>query len=186
LVPQLFTINPPPESAVPFAARGRTIAVRRVSVAAPFDGRELVYRTGPYRLERDPYAILAAPPAALLTEAIRSHLPQPDSVDWAAQVREAHGPDLQLDVDVGELSGDFTHPEQAAGVIVVTFRVSSANAASPFFRKVYTRRVVLSKRTAEAVVTAWNEALAEVLGELERDLAVALSGRPIPLRPAGN
>jgi uncharacterized lipoprotein YmbA len=177
LVPQLFTIDPPLERPAAPAARRRTLALRRVNVAAPFDGRELVYRTGPYRLERDPYAVLAAPPAALLTEAIRSDLT--GSIDDAGAARGAHGPDLLLDVDVGELSGDFVRPEQPAAVLVVTFEVSSPGAASPLFRKVYARRAALTARTAEAVVTAWNEALAQSLRDLERDLDAALS-RPSP------
>ena len=88
LVPQLFTIDPPPERAAAPAGRGRRVAVRKVSVAAPFDGRELVHRTGAYRLERDPYAILAAPPAALLAEAIREHLGQ---AGFAGEAGEARG-----------------------------------------------------------------------------------------------
>jgi hypothetical protein len=37
------------------------------------------------------------------------------------------------------------------------------------------RRSVLPHRTADAVVTAWNEALADLLSELERDLDAALT-----------
>lgn len=185
LVTQLFTIDPPPERAAAPAGRGRAVAVRRVSVAAPFDGRELVYRTGAYRLERDPYAILAAPPAALLAEAIRRHLSQAGFVHEAGAASEAQGNDLLMDVDVRELSGDFVHPEQPAGVIVVAFEISPAGAPAPLFRKAYARRMVLRHRTADAVVTAWNQGLAEMLLELERDLDAALSRRPPPAPPPG-
>ncbi len=174
LVPQLFTIDPPPRLSVPRAARARPIVITRVSVAPPFDGRELVYRTGPHRLERDPYAVLAAPPADLLAEAIRNYFSGPGSVDEAAQAVEARGPEVRLDVDVAEISGDFANPEQPAGVLVFAFRVSRANAGSPVvYRKVYTRRIAIASRTAEAVVTAWNEGLADVLRELERGLDAA-------------
>jgi hypothetical protein len=174
LVPQLFTIDPPPTS-----ARPRTIVVRKVSVAPPFDGRELVYRTGPHRLERDPYAVLAAPPADLLAEAIRGHFSEPGPAD------EAHRPELLLDVDVAELSGDFVNPDRPASVLIVTFRASWAGAGSPVvYRKVCTRRIAIARRTAEAVVTAWNEGLADVLLELERGLDTAPPpGRPTPAPP---
>ena len=45
-MPQLFTLDPPMERAASPSRRGRAVVVRRVTVAAPFEGRELVYRTG--------------------------------------------------------------------------------------------------------------------------------------------
>ncbi len=183
LVPQLFTLDPPTERAASPAGRGRAVVVRRVTVAAPFEGRELVYRTGAYRFERDPYATLVAPPAALLADAVREHLGQAGFVRGAADPNEAPAPALPMDVELRELSGDFVHPERPAAVIVVAFEVRPAGDASPIFRKVYTRRTVLSRRTADAVVTAWNAELADVLGELERDLDAAL-WRSAPLGPS--
>ena len=172
LVPQLFTLDPPMERATSPSGRGRAVVVRRVIVAAPFEGRELVYRTGAHRLERDPYATLVAAPAALLADAVRERLGQARFVREAGDPSES--PALPMDVDLRELSGDFIHPEQPAAVIIVAFEVSPAGAVSPIFRKVYARRSVLSHRTADAVVTAWNAELADVLDELERDLDAAL------------
>ena len=181
LVPQLFTLDPPTERAASPSGRGRAVAVRRVTVAAPFEGRELVYRTGAHRLERDPYATLVATPGALLGDAVREHLGRAGFAREVADPSEA--PALPMDVDLRELSGDFTHPEQPAAVIIVAFEVCPAGAVSPIFRKVYARRSALSHRTADAVVTAWNAELADVLGELERDLDAALP-RSAPLGPS--
>jgi hypothetical protein len=182
LVPQLFTLDPPPpERAASLPGRGRALVVRRVTVAAQFEGRELVYRTGAYRLERDPYATLVATPAALLADAVREHLDQAGFVREASDPSEAPG--LAMDVDLRELSGNFIHPERPAAVIVVAFEVRPAGAVFPIFRKVYARRSALSHRTADAVVTAWNAELADVLGELERDLDAALP-HSAPLDPS--
>jgi uncharacterized lipoprotein YmbA len=183
LVPQLFTLDPPPARAASPGGRGPAVVVRRVTVAAPFEGRELIYRTGAYRLERDPYATLVATPAALLADVVRAHLVRAGFVREAADPSEAPAPALPMDIDLRELSGDFVHPEQPAAVIVVAFEVRLAGAASPIFRKEYARRTVLPHRTADAIVTAWNAELAEVLGELERDLDAALR-RPAPLGPS--
>jgi uncharacterized lipoprotein YmbA len=109
-VPQLFTLDPPNERAASRPGRGRAVVVRRVTVAAPLEDRELVYRTGAYRLERDPYAILVATPAALLTDAVRDHLGQAGFVREAADPSAA--PALPMDVDLRELSGDFIHPDR--------------------------------------------------------------------------
>lgn len=178
LVPQLFTLDPPTKR-VASAGPGRPVVVRRVTVAAPFDGRELVYRTGAYRLERDPYATLVASPAALLAEAVRKQLDQAGFVHGAADRSEAPPLALPMDVDLRELSGDFVHPDQPAAVIVVSFEVRPVRTGSATFQKVYARRTILPHRTADAVVTAWNAQLADVLSELERDLGAALS------RPSG-
>jgi uncharacterized lipoprotein YmbA len=183
LVPQLYTLDPPLERASSSAGRGRAVVVRRVTVAAPFEGRELVYRTGPHRLERDPYATLVATPAALLADAVRERLGLAGFVGEAADPSGAPAPALPMDVDLRELSGDFVHPDQPAAVIVVAFEVRPAAATAPLFRKVYARRSALPHRTADAVVTAWNAELADVLGELERDLDAALA-RSAPLGPS--
>jgi hypothetical protein len=183
LVPQLFSLDPPPLRADSPAGHRRAVVVRRVTVAAPYEGRELVYRTGAHRFERDPYAALVATPAALLGDAVRAQLGQagfgPDSSD----PREAPAPPLPMDVDLRELSGDFVNPEQPAAVLAVAFEVAPANAGTSVFRKVYARRAILSQRTAEAVVAAWNAELADVLGELGRDLEAALR-HSAPLGPS--
>jgi hypothetical protein len=178
LVPQLFTLEPPKERVASPPGRGRAVVVRRVTVAAPFEGRELVYRTGAYRLERDPYATLVAAPGALLADAVRADLGQAGFVREAARPDEASA--LSMDVDLRELSGDFIHSERPEAVLVVAFEIRAAGVASPIFRKVYARRSALSHRTADAVVTAWNAELSDVLDELERDLDAALP-RSAPL-----
>jgi cholesterol transport system auxiliary component len=175
LVPQLFTIDPPPERVAPPSGHGCAVVVRRVSVAPPFDGRELVYRTGPHQLERDPYASLAAPPAGLLGDAVRAYFAETGFIRKAGEAGDAGAPELVMDVEVRELSGDFARPEQPAAVIAVVFEVALAGAARPRFRKLYVRRSVLTHRTADAVVTGWNGGLADLLGELERDLDSALA-----------
>jgi uncharacterized lipoprotein YmbA len=185
LAPQLFTIDPQTEPPASPVGRGRTLAVRRVHVASPFDGRQLVYRTGPHQLERDPYAMLAASPAGLIAEALRNHFGQAGFVQEAGEGGEAGGRELRMDVDVRELSGDFVHPDRPEGVIVVAFEVFPGGAGSPLFRKVYERRTVLRQRTADAVVMAWNQGFAEMLRELDGDLETALSGRTAPSTSPG-
>jgi hypothetical protein len=179
-VPQLFTIDTPPEHIASSDSHRCAVVVRRVSVTPPFDGRELVYRTGPHQLERDPYARLAATPAALLADAVREYLGEAGFIRKVGETREVRAPELVMDVEVRELSGDFVRPEQPAAVIAIAFEVSASGAVGSLFRKVYVRRSALPHRTANAVVTAWNDAFADLLGELARDLDAALSGRCAP------
>jgi hypothetical protein len=146
-----------------------------VNVAAPFDGQELVYRSGPYRLERDPYASLVAPPAALLAAVIRERLLRAGFVRKEGEAGDERMPDLLMDVEVRELSGDFVNPEEPVGVVVIGFEVSAAGSRPPLFRKLYVRRTPLPHRTADAVVTALNQGLGDMMGELERDLEAALA-----------
>jgi uncharacterized lipoprotein YmbA len=185
LVPHLFTIDPPQERVASSTDPGCAVVVRRVSVAPPFDGRELVYRTGPHQVERDPYASLAASPAAFIADAVREYLGEAGFSRKAGEAREPRPPEVVMDVEVRELSGDFVRPEQPAAVIAIAVEVSAAGAAAPLFRKAYVRRSVLPHRTADAVVTAWNDGLADLLRELGRDLEAALSSRSAPPLSSG-
>ena len=133
----------------------------------------LVYRVGGDRVEVDPYASLAASPRSLLNEAIRaSLLRQPAVRDIVSGIVGPSG--LTVEVFVQEISGDFTRPGEPAAVLsleVTAYAGDPAPGAPPLLRKVYTRREPLPKRTAAAVVAAWNGSLADIMKDLGADLA---------------
>src|SRR5271157_2025090 len=51
----VFGTTPTP-AANPAPASHRVVAIRSLRVAAPFDGRSLVYRTGEFSYQSDPFA----------------------------------------------------------------------------------------------------------------------------------
>lgn len=77
-----------------------------------------------------------------------------------------------------ELAGDFTREAEPAAVMTLHFRVLAPVAGSATEKEIllknYSRRRPLSKRTAAAVVEAWNEALGEIMADFLGDLKSAL------------
>ena len=181
LVPQIFSIDAPAAEGTRRSAGGYVLSVKKVQVSPPFDGRELLYRTGEHRLERDPYASFAAPPADMLTAAVRGYL---RNAGFARDVVEPGGElraDLLVEVHATEIAGDLRRADDAAAVLRLRFLVLARGAGRdrgpPLFEKEYSSRTRVERRTADAIATAWNVGLSEVMkvfvGELEAVLARA-------------
>lgn len=185
LVAQTFSIDPPaPREAAREAPRSplaRVLSLRRVEVAPQFDGKSLLYRTADHELERDPYASFAAPPGEMLTAAIREYLRGASCVRDVVEPGGDLAADLVVEVYASELSGDFRRPGDAAGVLRLEFLVVPARTASeaaPLLRKEYARRNAIPRRSAAAVVVAWNQGLSQVMQDFLGDLEAALAAAP--------
>ena len=82
-------------------------------------------------------------------------------------------PNTLLEIHVSQLYGDFRDPKQAAGVLSIRFVFFDAPNETPgsvLFQKSYSRRIPFKTRTAAALMTAWNEALTQILTDLAADL----------------
>ncbi len=176
--PQTFTIDPPAPRTSPAPTATRVVALRRAEVAPTYAGSELVYRVAEHGIERDPYASLAAPPAWILTSAIRGYLRDSDYIRDVVAPGEGIPVDADIEPTLTELCGDFSSPTESAAVLSLRFRVlapaTGAGTAREILLKTYTRRTPLTQRTAAAVVAAWNSALGEVMGEFLTDLKPVL------------
>lgn len=179
--PETFTIDPPAPRSVPAAGANRVVSLRWVEAAPPYAGSDLVYRIGEHGIERDPYASLAAPPARILTSAIRGYLRDSDFIRDVVAPGEGLPVDAEIEPGLTELAGDFSSPADPEAVLTLRFRVlSPAIGAGPereILLKTYMRRVPLSRNTAAAVVEAWNRALAEIMAEFLGDLRPILPQR---------
>jgi hypothetical protein len=171
---QTFTLDPPPVSAAVDRVGAAVVSLARVRVAPPYAGTSFVYRMGGHRVERDPYAIFAAPPGWMLTNALRGYL---RNADFIRDVVEPGGElpvSLAIEADAGELTADLGDPGSAAAALSLTFRVY-APAAGPalekeLLRKTYSRSRSLSERDADMIADAWNAELSEIADEFLADL----------------
>jgi cholesterol transport system auxiliary component len=188
LVPQLFSIDPPAAEEPRRSSGAYVVSVKKVQVAPLFEGRDLIYRTGEHRLERDPYASFAAPPGDMLTGAVRAYL---RNAAFAREVVEPGGelrPDLLIEVYATEISGDLRRADDAAAVLRLHFLVipggSDRHPGPPLLQKEYASRIRLPRRTADAITTAWNQGLSAVMREVVGDIEVVLARAPPPAAAA--
>jgi ABC-type uncharacterized transport system auxiliary subunit len=149
-----------------------TLRVHPLTIAAPFEGRNFVYRNTDLNYESDFYHEFLVAPRALLTEQVRRWLQ--DSGLFRAVLAPASKEDAthSLEGHVTELYGDFRAPKAPKAVVAIHFLLVRDGISAPniVLEKAYRREVAADDRTAEALARAWSKALTEILTALEQDL----------------
>jgi cholesterol transport system auxiliary component len=170
---QTFTFNVPPATATNVVTHKHVLGIRSLKIAAPFDGRSFVYRTGEYSYERDPYAAFLEPPADDLMEPMRQLLRTKRSFSAVLDTGSIVRPEVLVEINITQLYGDLRKPEQPAAVMAVHFVFLDAPKGIPatlIFQKEYARSILLNRPSAASLMTGWNQALKEILAELTNDL----------------
>ncbi len=173
LVKQSFNFAPPSVKTVAPAEAGRLLGIRTVEVAPAFQGRLFVYRTGDSSYERDPYAEFLVSPAESLRNAVRSHLRDGGRFQAVTEPGNLLKPDTLVEIHAGQLYGDFHDQKEAAAILSIRFVFLDAPHDTPgriLLQKTYSRRVPFKRRTAAALMAGWNEALGQILADLDADL----------------
>lgn len=168
-----FTFAVPQTKPAASSGNERVLGVRTIDIAAAYQGRLFVYRTGDSAYERDPYAEFFVSPAESLVNAIRGSLRESGLFQAVADRASLLKPDTLLEVHVTQLYGDFRDPKQPAAALNIRFVFFDAPNETPgrvLFQKSYSRRIPFKTRTAAALMTAWNEALAQILTDVAADL----------------
>ena len=164
---------PPTPTPNPAAKTHRVVAIRTSRVAAPFDGRSLVYRTGEFSYESDPYAEFLVSSAESLLFPIRGWMREAGYFDAVVEPGSARKPDTMAEISVLQLYGDFRQPRDASAVLTIRFVLFDSPRGVPgnlILEREYSRRIPLKARTAGALMAGWNEALVQILAQFGADL----------------
>ena len=162
---QTFLFAPPP-SAPKGAPGSRVLGIRALQVAAPFESREFLYRTGDYSYEHDPYAEFMVPPADGLISPVCSWIRAAGVFREVEEPGSALKPDTLVEIHVSELYGDFRPATNATAVLAMRFDFFEAPHGIPgkaILQREYSREIPLKARTAAALVDGWNQGLAQIL-----------------------
>jgi hypothetical protein len=182
MVTQSFSIDPPAAQSTD-SPGGVVLALARVEVAPPYSGMSLVYRTGEHGLGRDPYARFAAPPAWLLTAAIRGYLLNADFVRDVVAPGAGTRSQAMVEVAVSKLEG-VLRPGGSSAVLTLRLRVfldpGGAGGLSEILLKTYSKTMPIPRSTAKDIVNGWNQGLAEIMAEFQRDLRGSLDAAGVP------
>lgn len=172
---QSFAFAVPPASENT-PATGPELGVRRIQVASPFDSQSLTYRTGPFSFERDPYAQFLAAPDQILIAPVCQYLRNSGLFRRVAEPNSGVTPEVELEIVVLQLYGDFHDHVRPAAVLQMRFLAYKSGGASTdvLLQKEYSRNVPLQARTAAALVAGWNEALREITTEAAGDIKSAM------------
>jgi len=151
---------------------GRVLGIRKLQIAAPFDERSFVYRTGEFSYERDPYAGFLESPTEELLAPMRGWLRDSGSFSAVVEAGGALKPDTLVEISVSQLFGDFRQSEHPAAVMTMRFVFCDAPNGVPgklILQQAYSRSIPLSAPTDAVLMAGWNRALAEILAEAAAD-----------------
>jgi uncharacterized lipoprotein YmbA len=171
---QTFAFSPPAIAATNVVAGDHVLGIRNLQVAAPFEGRSLVYRTGEFSYVRDPYAEFMDSPDEELMAPLRELLRSEGGFIAVVEAGSALKPDTLVEINVSQLYGDFRQPEHPTAILAMRFVFFEASNSVPgkmMFEQEYSRTIPLKAPTAAALMEGWNQALAEILAEVSSDLA---------------
>jgi len=149
------------------------LAVRGLRAAPRFAGRNLVYRTGEQEYAVDYYSEFLVAPAALVSGETERWLARSNLFRHVFGAAAPTAADVALSGEIEELYGDFRGAPRA--VMAIRFFLVDERPTWPavLLARSYQRRFAAEGSDPAALVAAWNRGLAEILAELERDLAGA-------------
>jgi uncharacterized lipoprotein YmbA len=169
---QTFAFGLPESVATNSAAGGQVLALRKLRIAAPFDNRTLVYRTGDFSYVSDPYAAFLELPEEELIAPLRAGLCRQGDFSTVIGPGSALKADTLLEINVSELYGDFRQMEHPKAVLTMQFLFFDATNGVPLkllFQKEYSRSIPLEQPNAPALMKGWNQALTEILTDATSD-----------------
>ncbi len=166
----------------PAAARTQpaTLQVRNVGLAAPFRGRNFVYRETDLRYESDFYTEFLVAPTAMLADGTARAL---DRARVFARVVPPGSPpegDYVLDGFFDAFYVDLRDAGKPAAEAVATYFLSRGDPAAPvpFWSKQYRQRAPVNGSDADAYAAALSAAFAAIATELAADLAAVNLPKP--------
>jgi len=165
----------------PVVARTQPLSVRvsGVNIAAPFRGRQFIYRMDTLRYETDYYSEFLVAPAAMLTEQTVRALSA--SRAFSRVVPPGSGADADVDLEgfASALHADAKKAgEPSSAELAITYYATTVGGGgTPGWSKEYRRHVPLAQQTPAAFAAALNTAFGDILAELTRDLSAADLGK---------
>ena len=171
---QTFAFSVPAIAATNAVAGDHVLGIRSLQIAAPFEGRSLVYRTGEFSYVRDPYAEFLVSPTEELMTPVRGWLRGNGEFSAVVEAGSAFKPDTLVEISVSQLFGDFRQPGHPAAILTMRFVFLDALNGVPgkvILEQECSRSIPLNAPTAAALMEGWNQALAEILAEISSDFA---------------
>jgi ABC-type uncharacterized transport system auxiliary subunit len=165
------------EKSIPIADQtlNGILEVSDLRISPRYQGQSFVYRISEAGYESDFYNQFLVAPAVLVTEEVRKALAESRVfayvINSASQLPTTH----RLEGTVNALYGDFRAGGAGRAVLEMEFFLTrpSRTGTEIIMDKRYLQSVPLSRRSPEALVKGWDEALQAILTSLVADLKSA-------------
>jgi hypothetical protein len=163
------------------APTARVLGIKNLKIASPFEGRQLVYRTGENAYVRDPYAEFLDTPTESLLVTIREWLRDNGSFALVVEPGSSLKPNTFAEIGITRLYGDFRQPRRPVAVLTMRFLFFDATNGSPgnvLLEREYAQSIPLKSATPAALMEGWNQALTQVLTQVTSDFQRLESKEP--------
>lgn len=157
-------------------SRDIVLAVRGFTIDPAYDSRGLLYRRGKSEYESDFYNEFLIAPQDLISSQTRNWLAQSGLFTMVLEPGSLVEPTHILEGNVLALYGDFRGQSLPQAVLEIRIFVVTSRNSRPevVFTRDYRASHGAGERTADALVAALNQCLAQILSELEEDLGKVL------------
>ena len=184
---QTFAFSVPLTVTTNGSPKGHVLSIRTLQIAPPFDGRSLVYRTGDFSYERDPYAEFLSSPAEELVHSISGILSANRCFSAVVGMGSAVTPDILAEINISQLYGDIRAPGSPCAVLamqVIFVKAKNGIPGKVILQRSYSRRIPVKSATAAAFMKGWNEELTEIFAEAASDFRNREAQKPVWNRPS--
>lgn len=158
-----------------------TLKMGSFSANPPFDGKSLVYRLSDNRYERDFYNQYLIYPRDMVANATRQWLSKSGSFNMIVEEPTTYFPMYQLQGVIDEFYGDYRG--QPTAVVSIQFYASGSFIVTQdqgiFSAPRISRRIPLKDKSTEALIAGEQQALSEILQELETRLVADSAKAPV-------
>lgn len=150
----------------------------------PFDGKSLVYRLSDNRYEKDFYNVYLIYPRDMVANATRQWLVKSNAFSQVIEQSTTFFPMYQLQGVIEEFYGDYRGTPEAVVTIQYYASASFTSQHNVFSSPRITKRVALKDKSPQALIDGQQQALAEVLAELENRLVADSAKAPPAWKPS--
>lgn len=169
---QTFVFNTPAAASTNKVTGAHVLGIKSLQIAPPFDGRPLVYRTGEFTYQRDPYAEFLSRPAELLVAPLSGMLLGHECFASVVEPSGAIKPDTLIEIKINELYGDISQPSNPVAVVAMRVTFISATNGIPgkvILQRNYSRWIPMKSMAPTELMAAWNQALVEIVADVVSD-----------------
>ncbi len=166
---QTFAFSAPVSLTAKGPASHRELGIKSLQIAAPFDGRSFVYRTGEFSYERDPYAGFLGLPSKQLAAPVAEILRGNGCFDDVVQAGSAVQPDTLVEITFTKLYGDIRKSKSPFAVLAMQVTFMEATNGLPgrvILQRSYSRRIPMTSTAPAALMAGWKLALVGILAQV--------------------
>jgi uncharacterized lipoprotein YmbA len=151
---------------------GTVLEIRQIRVSPQYESRGFVYRMGDLKYHTDYKNTFLVSPSPMFTGEVQQWLAGSGLFQHVVDTSGRLQPTYILEGTVKALYGDYANKKSPMAILDMQFLLTqeTADKTEIVFQNLYRRQIPIHEEYPDGLVSGWNEALGEILTDLENDL----------------